>query len=83
MDKIGNIFKRKEILLLILVLLLATYLRLYRISDYMTFLGDEGRDVLERKHTNVLNGLKAGQYTDEITNTLEEVAKEVSKKFRM
>src|ERR1035437_3177037 len=39
-------------------------------------------DVLERKHTNVLNGLKAGQYTDEITNTLEEVAKEVSKKFR-
>jgi F-type H+/Na+-transporting ATPase subunit alpha len=40
-------------------------------------------DVLERKHTNVLNGLKAGQYTDEITNTLEEVAKEVSKKFRV
>src|SRR6201993_3191405 len=39
-------------------------------------------DILERKHTNVLNGLKAGQYTDEITNTLEEVAKEVSKKFR-
>jgi len=40
-------------------------------------------DVLERKHTNILNGLKAGQYTDEITNTLEEVAKEVSKKFRV
>jgi len=39
-------------------------------------------DVLERKHKNVLDGLKAGQYTDEITNTLEEVAKEVSKKFR-
>ena len=39
-------------------------------------------DVLERKHKNVLDGLKAGQYTDEITNTLEEVAKEVTKKFR-
>ncbi|HXB40552.1 MAG TPA: F0F1 ATP synthase subunit alpha [Bacteroidia bacterium] len=39
-------------------------------------------DVLERKHKNILDGLKAGQYTDEITNTLEEVAKEVSKKFR-
>ena len=39
-------------------------------------------DVLERKHKNVLDGLKAGQYTDEITNTLEEVAKETSKKFK-
>ncbi|MBS1647599.1 MAG: F0F1 ATP synthase subunit alpha [Bacteroidetes bacterium] len=38
-------------------------------------------DVLERKHKNVLDGLKAGQYTDEITNTLEEVAKEVAKKY--
>lgn len=26
--------------------MLAAYLRLYRIADYMTFLGDEGRDVL-------------------------------------
>lgn len=34
------------LILLILILLLAAYLRLYRISDYMTFLGDEGRDVL-------------------------------------
>ncbi|HWY38539.1 MAG TPA: F0F1 ATP synthase subunit alpha [Bacteroidia bacterium] len=39
-------------------------------------------DVLERKNKNVLDSLKAGQYTDEITNTLEEVAREVSKKFR-
>jgi 4-amino-4-deoxy-L-arabinose transferase-like glycosyltransferase len=31
---------------LLLVLLIATFLRLYRISDYMTFLGDEGRDAL-------------------------------------
>src|SRR6185312_16623596 len=32
--------------LLLLILLLAAFLRLYRIQDYMTFLGDEGRDVL-------------------------------------
>lgn len=29
-----------------LILLLGAYLRLYRIRDYLTFLGDEGRDVL-------------------------------------
>src|SRR3989338_586606 len=28
------------------ILLLAAFLRLYKIQDYMTFLGDEGRDVL-------------------------------------
>ena len=28
------------------ILLLGSYLRLYRIADYLTFLGDEGRDVL-------------------------------------
>ncbi len=31
---------------IILILFLAAFLRLYRIQDYMTFLGDEGRDVL-------------------------------------
>lgn len=31
---------------LIAILLLAAYLRLWRIQDYMTFLGDEGRDAL-------------------------------------
>ncbi len=31
---------------IIFILSLAAFLRLYRISDYMTFLGDEGRDVL-------------------------------------
>ena len=30
----------------ILILILASFYRLYRIEDYMTFLGDEGRDVL-------------------------------------
>ncbi len=31
---------------ILLILLIAAFLRLYRIGDYMTFLGDEGRDVL-------------------------------------
>ena len=38
-------------------------------------------DVLERKHKNVLNDLKAGKYTDEITNTLEACAKELTAKY--
>jgi len=32
------------------ILLTAAFLRLYRIADYLTFLGDEGRDVLIVKH---------------------------------
>ncbi len=35
-----------QTLFLSLILALASFLRLYRIQDYMTFLGDEGRDVL-------------------------------------
>jgi len=38
--------------------------------------------ILEAKHKNVLNDLKAGKLTDEITNTLETVAKDLSKKYR-
>lgn len=34
----------------IFLLILAAFLRLYKISEYMTFLGDEGRDVLVVKH---------------------------------
>ncbi len=33
-------------IILVGVLLLGAYLRLYKISEYMTFLGDEGRDML-------------------------------------
>src|SRR5690242_3578506 len=42
---------RKHAIVLGLLLLLAVgaYLRLYRISEYMTFLGDEGRDMLVMK----------------------------------
>ena len=41
--------KKSTLIFIILILLLAAYLRLYRIGDYMTFLGDEGRDVLVAK----------------------------------
>lgn len=41
-------------LLLTGIVLLAAFLRLYRIQDYMTFLGDEGRDVLVAY--NILHG---------------------------
>jgi len=36
----------KEFWILVLILLISAFFRLYRISDYMTFLGDEGRDVI-------------------------------------
>ena len=39
---------------LLIILCLAAFLRLYRIQDYMTFLGDEGRDVLVTY--NILHG---------------------------
>jgi F-type H+-transporting ATPase subunit alpha len=38
-------------------------------------------DALERKHKSVLNDLKAGKYTDEITNALEVCAKELTAKY--
>lgn len=37
---------RTEFILLVAVLFIGAFLRLYRISEYMTFLGDEGRDVI-------------------------------------
>ena len=39
-------FLSLELCILVGILILAAYLRLYKISEYMTFLGDEGRDVL-------------------------------------
>ncbi len=40
-----------------LVLILAGFLRIHRIDEYLTFLGDEGRDVLVVKH--ILDGFGA------------------------
>ncbi|MDO9000316.1 F0F1 ATP synthase subunit alpha [Sediminibacterium sp.] len=39
-------------------------------------------EVLERKHKSVLDDLKAGKYTDEITTTLEAAAKELTSKYK-
>lgn len=48
-------FLRKNInIILFAILLIAACMRLYRIQDYMTFLGDEGRDVLVAY--NILHG---------------------------
>ncbi len=48
MEKIVNWVKKNkvEFVVLIAILLLASFLRLYKIADYMTYLGDEGRDVI-------------------------------------
>jgi F-type H+-transporting ATPase subunit alpha len=37
---------------------------------------------LENKHKNILNDLKAGKFTDEITNVLEAVAKDLSANYK-
>ena len=37
---------KKELVVLVLILLVGAFFRLYKISSYMTFLGDEGRDVI-------------------------------------
>ncbi|MCB0755975.1 MAG: F0F1 ATP synthase subunit alpha, partial [Flavobacteriales bacterium] len=38
-------------------------------------------DYMDAKHRDVLDGLKAGQLTDEITGTLEKVAADLSAKY--
>ena len=38
--------KNYVLILLVFILVVAIFLRLYKIEDYMTFLGDEGRDVI-------------------------------------
>lgn len=48
----GNMEKIKPYLptlLLVIIIFLGAYVRLYKISEYMTFLGDEGRDMLVMK----------------------------------
>ncbi len=38
-------------------------------------------DTLERKHRDVLDTLKSGKLTDEVTNTLETVAADLTAKY--
>ena len=49
--------KKVSLLILLGILVLAAFLRLYRIGDYLTFLGDEGRDVL------IAKGILEGDFT--------------------
>lgn len=49
MSKFARVRSFLPSVLLLIVLILGAYLRLYRISEYMTFLGDEGRDMLVMK----------------------------------
>ena len=44
MVKIVNWLKKNWIL--VAILLIGSFLRLYKIGEYMTFLGDEGRDAI-------------------------------------
>jgi len=48
MKKILNWIKvnRKEFIILLFILFIASFVRLFKIGDYMTFLGDEGRDAI-------------------------------------
>lgn len=46
---------RFEAVIIVLIISVAAFLRFYRLSDYMTFLGDEGRDVLIVKDILVLH----------------------------
>jgi len=54
--RIWKFLTKKEVLVSLIVVL-AAFLRLYKIGDYMTFLGDEGRDVL------VAKGILEGHFT--------------------
>ncbi len=53
---IRNIKFNLEFFTVLSIILSAAFLRLYRISDYLTFLGDEGRDVL------VVKGILEGNF---------------------
>lgn len=48
MNRLLNYLKKNQRLLLplLIILILSAFIRFYRISDYLHFLGDEGRDVL-------------------------------------
>jgi F-type H+/Na+-transporting ATPase subunit alpha len=56
------------------------YLRTVPVNKVREF-EKEFLDLMERKYKSTLDGLKAGQYTDEITNTLEACAKELLSKY--
>ena len=46
LHKLSLLLRSKKNWLIVLILIVGAFLRLYRIDAYMTFLGDEGRDVI-------------------------------------
>lgn len=48
--RFNQFFLRPENIALLIVLIIATFMRLYRLKNYLVFLGDEGRDVLVVRH---------------------------------
>lgn len=50
MKNLSKILFKQENLIVLFLLAIASFMRLFRISEYLTFLGDEGRDVLVVKH---------------------------------
>jgi 4-amino-4-deoxy-L-arabinose transferase-like glycosyltransferase len=54
MKALKSFLSKYQTLIVVLVVLLSVFMRLYRIGDYLTFLGDEGRDALVVKH--ILDG---------------------------
>ncbi len=57
MKLLRQLFNYRFTIAISAIILLAAFLRLYRIGDYMTFLGDEGRDVL------IVKGILEGDFT--------------------
>jgi F-type H+-transporting ATPase subunit alpha len=53
--------------------------RFHVVGDFSN--GKEFLNFLEAKHADVLVSLKAGKYTDEITDVLTKCAKEIAEKF--
>ncbi len=47
----------KQNIPIVVILIVAAFMRMYRIDEYLTFLGDEGRDVLVVKH--IVDGVVA------------------------
>ena len=45
-QKFIRIIRKPDFIPFLLIILTASFLRLYKIGAYMTFLGDEGRDVI-------------------------------------
>lgn len=54
LKKLKNIFHIIRLRYPIVILVIAAFFRIYKISDYMTFLGDEGRDAIVAK--DILQG---------------------------